>query len=70
MGMCSYTCNMSYGDCNSDLTNAAGNGCETDLRTTVAHCGMCGRACSNRNGTPACMDGMCSITCNPGFVSS
>jgi len=47
VGLCTQStctvaaCNLGFGDC--DLATATG--CETDLTTTVAHCGGCGLAC-------------------------
>jgi hypothetical protein len=41
----------SMGDCD----NTPANGCETDLRTTGAHCGACGRDC----GAAMCENGEC-----------
>ncbi|MBI5514103.1 MAG: hypothetical protein HY909_10070 [Deltaproteobacteria bacterium] len=42
--------------------------CETNTRTSLAHCGGCGRACARANATAACTDGNCALTaCNAGF---
>jgi hypothetical protein len=63
-GACRYACAANFGDCDGD----ASNGCETDLRTTTSHCGMCGRACSLPNATAACTAGACAIaTCASNF---
>jgi|GEM_PF-2504463 len=35
-------CNVGYGDCDAD----AMTGCETDLRASLDHCGVCGMACT------------------------
>lgn len=35
-------CAAGYGDCDGNPAN----GCETDMRTSVAHCGRCGVACA------------------------
>ncbi len=40
-GACTIACNAGRGACDTDMTN----GCETDLTTSDAHCGTCGRAC-------------------------
>ncbi|MDB4927923.1 MAG: uncharacterized protein JWM10_407, partial [Myxococcaceae bacterium] len=40
-GACGFICAANFADCDG----APGTGCETDLRTTAAHCGACGRAC-------------------------
>jgi hypothetical protein len=45
-------CTFSQGDCDGVATN----GCETDVRASVAHCGACGRACEEGG---ACVDGAC-----------
>ncbi len=47
-------------DCNGDL-GMNGDGCETDLQTTVNHCGRCGRRCTPDHGTGACVAGSCTI---------
>lgn len=51
-GVCAATCRTGFGDCDGD----ASNGCETDVRTSTAHCGRCGRACT---GGAACIGGVC-----------
>jgi hypothetical protein len=39
-----------------------------DPRTSVAHCGGCGKACPvAANGDPTCTNGTCRVLCNPGF---
>jgi hypothetical protein len=59
-GVCGYgTCNAGFGDCDGNRAN----GCEVDVRTTVAHCGGCGMACSANNGAPSCAGGNCAIVC-------
>ncbi len=58
------TCAAGYGDCDANPAN----GCETDTRTAVTHCGACGRAWAVANGTPRCMGSLCAVaTCNGGF---
>lgn len=57
-------CTAGFGNCDGNQ----GNGCETDVRSSLAHCGMCNRACVIANGTPACSSGTCSVgSCNRGF---
>ena len=56
-GSCSTVCTTGFADC----TSAAG--CETDVTTSVTHCGGCGRACPS-GGT--CADGVCLTTVVPG----
>ncbi|MBL8685464.1 MAG: hypothetical protein JNK05_40185 [Myxococcales bacterium] len=58
-GQCQYTCQMGFGDCDSNPAN----GCETALNTD-ANCGMCGRACSG--ATPVCGGSSCGTGCPPG----
>jgi hypothetical protein len=59
------------GACTPGFDNCDGNpatGCEINLGTSVANCGMCGNACAVNNGTPACAGGACGIAaCNAGF---
>ncbi|MFO0624665.1 MAG: fibrinogen-like YCDxxxxGGGW domain-containing protein [Polyangiales bacterium] len=65
-GRCAIaTCNAGFADCDS----VAMNGCETDTRSSVAHCGGCGRSCALANASPVCTAGACRIgACNPGFT--
>jgi hypothetical protein len=37
--------------------------------TDVDHCGSCGNACSNANGTTTCTNGTCAPTCSDGWKS-
>ena len=66
-GMCSIVaCAAGRGNC--DGMNA--NGCEVDLTSAVANCGMCGTRCTTPNATPDCDTGRCAIAdCNPGFAN-
>jgi hypothetical protein len=58
-------CTTGYGDCDSN----AANGCETDTRTDLSHCGACGRACTaGTNARALCVDGACQTTCASGFA--
>ncbi|MBL8602077.1 MAG: hypothetical protein JNK72_09140 [Myxococcales bacterium] len=44
------------------------NGCETDLRTSLMHCGACGTRCEGRAmGAASCVEGRCVYTCEAGF---
>ncbi|MBL8600618.1 MAG: hypothetical protein JNK72_01710 [Myxococcales bacterium] len=64
-GACGGTCNAGFGDCDNSLAN----GCETNVRTSVMHCGACGAACAARaNASAACTNGACAYTCNAGFA--
>lgn len=52
-GSCAIAaCAMGYGNCDGMATN----GCETDVRTTNAHCGACGHACLSGQ---SCAAGVC-----------
>lgn len=64
-GHCNFTaCTAGWGNCDG-IPNSA---CETDLNTSLTHCGACGRACSPANATGMCTAGVCAIArCNPGF---
>ncbi|MEI8254886.1 MAG: FG-GAP-like repeat-containing protein [Deltaproteobacteria bacterium] len=65
VGACGATCNAGFGDCDS----IAGNGCETNLRTSAANCAGCGTACpAVPNGAALCAASVCSATCNAGFT--
>ena len=62
------SCDSDYDDCNLD----ASDGCETNIKTTPAHCNECGRDCATRVGprvaTTRCESGNCLLeTCEPGF---
>lgn len=46
-----HACTATFTDCNAD----PGDGCETDLQTTSAHCGACEHDCQGA----ACAAGMC-----------
>ncbi len=63
-GACGFACSPSYDDCNG----SAADGCETDLDTTITHCGACGNTCPNRaNSSRTCVGGACGFTCNAGY---
>ncbi len=63
-GTCAVAvCAAPYANCDG----VASNGCETDTRTTVAHCGGCGTACAPASATGACVDGLCGVaSCEAG----
>jgi hypothetical protein len=62
-GMCSFTCNAGFGDCD---TNPA-NGCEVNTNTAQPHCGRCGNACgAPMGGSATCSGGMCGAMCPAG----
>jgi hypothetical protein len=52
-GSCSIVCNPGFADCN----NNTADGCEVDARSSVAHCGACGRACT---AGLVCVAGACT----------
>jgi hypothetical protein len=53
-----------FGDCDGN----AANGCETNLRSDVSHCGACNNVCVGANATMVCVNGTCRIgVCDPGF---
>ena len=62
---CRNTCATGFGDCDTNATN----GCETDTRTSTAHCGACGTVCPMRaNATASCVASACVSTCATGFA--
>jgi hypothetical protein len=57
-------CDPGFDDCDS----TPGNGCETPIRTDVANCGACGRACSGLHvQSRECAAGVCVSTCELGY---
>ncbi len=63
-GACSISCASGFGDCNK----MAKDGCETELASTVNHCGACATACSSANSTQVCERSHClQSSCDPGF---
>jgi Cys-rich repeat protein len=62
---CGFECRPGFGDCDMDPAN----GCETDLTTSTAHCGACGRGCAApTNATAVCRMSRCAVgTCAAGF---
>ncbi|MBI5517205.1 MAG: hypothetical protein HY909_25725 [Deltaproteobacteria bacterium] len=58
-GRCALVaCTPGFADC--DMNPA--NGCEVSLRTSAAHCGACGNACTFAGGSGTCVLGVCSRT--------
>ncbi|MDX2008599.1 MAG: MopE-related protein [Myxococcaceae bacterium] len=83
-GACGVTCSVPFataacvasqcavGTCNADRANCNGqvaDGCEVDLRSTTAHCGACGNACTAANASSFCSNRACGFTCNTGWVN-
>ena len=65
-GKCTVaTCSTGRADCNGKVED----GCETDLRTDVAHCGACTTPCTPPSGTEmTCVAGACFLgACKTGF---
>ncbi|MFO0610451.1 MAG: hypothetical protein U0324_45240 [Polyangiales bacterium] len=59
------SCGADFADCDG----SAGNGCESDLRSSAANCARCGNACPARpNAAPACEARACTARCNAGFA--
>ncbi|MEZ4294997.1 MAG: DNRLRE domain-containing protein [Polyangiaceae bacterium] len=58
-------CIAPYLDCN----NSPADGCEANSDTSVAHCGACGVACTNANGSTSCSAGACTPVCAAGWDS-
>jgi len=62
-GTCERVCDANYDHC----TNVFADGCETNLMQDPDHCGECGNACDDTNGTPTCNGGVCGIQCSTGY---
>lgn len=62
-GQCGNRCSPHWGDCDRD----ASNGCESDLWNDLEHCGGCGVRCQDDHGTAACSQGVCNLSCDPGY---
>lgn len=58
------SCHLGWEDCDGK----PGNGCEVSVAHDPAACGGCGRSCNATNGVPGCVNGACSLLCNPGFA--
>jgi streptogramin lyase len=64
-GACGFVCMQGFADCDGNPTN----GCEVNLATNAAHCGMCGNACSPANGTGRCEASACAVaSCGTNFA--
>lgn len=63
-GRCVLRCDSGWDNC-----RATEDGCETDLNTTVASCGQCGRGCdAGANQDASCATGVCRVACAPNFA--
>ena len=60
-GACQFTCNAGFSDCDGLI----GTGCETNITTSAANCGACGRVCATGQ---VCTNGQCA-TVEPAAVS-
>jgi hypothetical protein len=82
-GTCGRVCTVPNGtpSCNAGVCGIAGcaagfnncdgnpeNGCETDTRSALSHCGTCGNVCpAGANAAARCDTGRCGLACNMGF---
>jgi hypothetical protein len=58
-------CLAGWADCNLDPAD----GCETDVNTTLAHCGGCNLPCAPPHAAASCAAGACKLgTCNTGWA--
>jgi hypothetical protein len=58
-------CNGNFANCDDSLNN----GCETDLRTSEAHCNACNAECSTAGtDTNTCENGVCTPACEEDFL--
>jgi len=65
-GCASGVCGTGFGDCDHTPVN----GCETDLRSSVDHCGKCSTPCNFANGAGVCVASKCQVTgCDAGFAN-
>lgn len=65
-GTCDFECFPGRADCDG----IAATGCETDIFSSLNHCGGCGSLCSTPNASAICSAGTCSVgTCSPGMAN-
>jgi len=58
-------CNAGFGNCDDNPAN----GCETNTRIAVAHCGGCNQPCVVPNAVATCVNGVCGMgACAAGFA--
>ncbi len=58
------TCPAGKGDCDGN----SGNGCETDVNTSLLNCGFCGNPCNLPHATATCNAGTCAVaSCDAGY---
>ncbi|MBI5534379.1 MAG: hypothetical protein HY898_16770 [Deltaproteobacteria bacterium] len=66
-GSCNPTCVGGFGNCVQPASPTPDDGCESNLNTSTANCGSCGRACSSSyTSTLTCSGGTCSSACQSG----
>jgi hypothetical protein len=53
LGQCSYACRTGFGDCDGDLNDDGGGGCETNLNS-FSTCGSCTNDCATRTNAVGC----------------
>jgi hypothetical protein len=66
-GTCKPTCNLGWGDCSQPQAPADDDGCETNLLSSAANCGVCGYACSANHAVAQCQAGACAPACDSGW---
>ena len=56
---CHFACDLGFGDCDDTDLDDKGNdkGCETDIRSSAAHCGQCQKPCPEGQ---SCVDSVCA----------
>jgi hypothetical protein len=54
------TCTYGFANCDSSTAT----GCEKSVSADTSNCGGCNVVCNSTNGTAACSNSACSITCN------
>jgi len=65
-GVCGLVCDTGWGNCNGN----AADGCETNLLTSMQHCGVCGNACNLVNAFETCLGGQCVVAaCETGWCN-
>lgn len=58
-------CSAGFGNCDGDSTN----GCETDTKVEVLHCGGCDQGCQLAHATPRCEASTCQVSsCEANFA--
>ena len=66
-GPSSWTCQVLCQGVQADCDGSAANGCETNVLTSLAHCGGCGLPCTPpTGGSAACGAGSCTRACPSG----